>query len=268
MKQVLKYPGAKTRLAPWICSFIPDHKVYLEPFFGSGAVFFNKQPCRIETINDLNDDVYNYFKVLRDCPDELIRLIELTAYGRTEYEASWGSVDDFSRAQVVSNIERARRFAVRCWMAIGCGNLYHNGFRSGQSSTSPSPAHTWDTLPDVTRVAAKRLKQVQIEHLKALEIISRYNTLDVFIYADPPYLRSTRKNNLYKHEMTDQDHVDMLTALKRHPGKVLISGYDNDLYNQTLKGWRKETKSTLAEGGVKRKEVLWMNYDPDVRLDL
>lgn len=85
MKQVLKYPGAKTRLVPWICSYIPDHKVYLEPFFGSGAVFFNKVPCRVETINDLNEEVYNYFKVLRDWPDELIRLIELTTYGRAEY---------------------------------------------------------------------------------------------------------------------------------------------------------------------------------------
>lgn len=93
MKQVLKYPGAKNRLADWICSYIPEHNVYLEPFFGSGAVFFNKQPCRVETVNDINDDVYNYFKVLRDCPDELIRLIELTAYGRAEYEAAWGSVE-------------------------------------------------------------------------------------------------------------------------------------------------------------------------------
>lgn len=266
MKQVLKYPGAKTRLAPWICSFIPDHKVYLEPFFGSGAVFFNKQPCRVETINDLDDEVYNYFRVLRDQSDELIRLIELTAYGRTEYKASWGSVDDFSRAQVVSNIERARRFAVRCWMAIGCGNLYHNGFRSGQSSTSPNPAHTWDTLPDVMRVAAKRLKRVQIEHLKAIELIGRYNTKDVFIYADPPYLRSTRNGNLYNHEMTDQDHVDLLAALKRHPGKVLISGYDNDLYNKALAGWRKETCKTRAEAGKIRTEVLWMNYDLDLTL--
>ena len=266
MKQALKYPGAKTRLAPWICSFIPEHKVYLEPFFGSGAVFFNKNPCRVETINDLNDEVYNYFRVLRDQPDELIRAIEFTAYGRTEYEAIWGYSDDFSKAQIISSVERARRFAVRCWMAIGCGNLYHNGFRSGQSSTSPNPAHTWDTLPDVLRVAAKRLKRAQIEHLQALELINRYDTSDVFIYADPPYLHSTRSKYLYKHEMTDQDHMDLLTALKRHPGKVLISGYDNDLYNQMLKGWRKETCRTRAEAGIARTEVLWMNYDKDITL--
>ena len=259
MKQILKYPGAKTRLAPWICSFIPEHKVYLEPFFGSGAVFFNKQPCRVETINDLNDEVYNYFRVLRDQPDELIRAIEFTAYSRTEYEATWSE-------DPRNSVERARHFAVRCWMAIGCGNLYHNGFRSGQSSTSPNPAHTWDTLPDVLRVAAKRLKQAQIEHLKALELMSRYDTSDVFIYADPPYLHSTRSKYLYKHEMTDQDHMDLLTVLKRHPGKVLISGYDNDLYNQMLKGWHKETCHTRAESGKARTEVLWMNYDKDITL--
>ena len=76
MKTILKYPGAKNRLAPWICEHIPNHKVYLEPFFGSGAVFFNKTPVHIETINDLNSDVYNFFKVLRDNGNILARTIK------------------------------------------------------------------------------------------------------------------------------------------------------------------------------------------------
>ncbi len=71
MKCVLKYPGAKNRLASWICSYIPAHQVYLEPFFGSGAVFFNKEPAKIETINDLHGEVVNYFKVIRDKPEQV-----------------------------------------------------------------------------------------------------------------------------------------------------------------------------------------------------
>lgn len=72
IKTILKYPGAKNRIADWIVSFIPEHKVYLEPFFGGGAVFFHKQKSRIETINDLDNNVYTFFKVLRDKPEELI----------------------------------------------------------------------------------------------------------------------------------------------------------------------------------------------------
>lgn len=82
MSVVIKYPGAKNRIADWICSFIPPHEVYLEPFFGGGAIFFNKQKAHIETINDLNGDVFNFFKTLRDNPDRLIEAIELTAYSR------------------------------------------------------------------------------------------------------------------------------------------------------------------------------------------
>lgn len=123
MKNVLKYPGSKNKIADWICSVIPPHEVYLEPFFGGGAVFFNKKPARIETINDLSGEVVNYFKVLRDNVDELIRLIELTPYAREEYNRAFNSADN--------DIERARRFAVRCCQGFGCSNRYKNGFRSG-----------------------------------------------------------------------------------------------------------------------------------------
>ena len=108
--------------------------------------------------------------------------------------------------------------------------------------------------------AAERLKGVQIENLPALEVLKRYDTPDVFVYADPPYLHGTRKNYLYKHEMSDRDHEELLDALTSHPGQVMISGYDNELYNRYLKGWRKVQKNTLAENGLKRTETLWMNY--------
>ena len=100
----------------------------------------------------------------------------------------------------------------------------------------------------------------QIECLPAMEVIRRYNTRDVFIYADPPYLHGTRKGYLYKHEMNDEDHVEMLTVLREHPGMVMISGYDNQLYNEYLKGWAKEKKKTQAESGIARVETIWMNY--------
>jgi DNA adenine methylase len=254
MNSVLKYPGAKNRLAPWIIGFIPEHKVYLEAYFGSGGVFFNKKPASIETINDLNSDVTNYFKVLRDNPEELITLLELTPFGRDEYYAAYSNEE-------CSDIERARRFAVQCFMGFGCSNNYKNGFRSSQQGNSPRTTKAWNRLPYTLRLATERLKDAQIENLPAVELIKRYNTKDVFIYADPPYLLRTRKGYLYKHEMTDEQHVELLETLLKHPGKVLISGYDNQLYDSMLPGWNKTYKDTTAEKGLKRTEVLWMNYN-------
>lgn len=253
MKAVLKYPGAKNRLAKWICSYIPRHSVYVEPYAGSLAVLLNKEPCHIETVNDLHDEVVNFFRVLRDHADELQSLIELTPYSRTEYDRAYKKTEN--------DIERARRFCVRCWMGFGASNLYKNGFKSGQQTRSPNPAKAWAGLPETMKEASERLKGVQIECLPALELIKRYDTEDVFMYIDPPYLHGTRKNYLYKYEMEDQEHEKLLPALVKHPGKILISGYDNEMYNDYLSGWKKVYKATTAENGIPRTETLWMNYD-------
>lgn len=252
MRAVLKYPGAKNRIAEWICSYMPKHDVYLEPFGGSLAVLFEKPRSHIETVNDLNGEVVNFFRILRDLPEELNRAIKLTPYSREEYENAYIPVED--------GIERARRFCVRCWMGFGCANLYKNGFKSGQQTNSPNPAAAWRLLPETIKLAAERLKGVQIEQLPALELLLRYDTEDVFAYLDPPYLHETRKNYLYRHEMSDQEHEELLSVIVNHKGKILISGYDNDMYNDYLKGWHKTYKDTRAENGLKRTEVLWMNY--------
>lgn len=234
--------------------------MYLEPYAGSLAVLFNKPRCHIETVNDLNEDVVNFFRVLRDSPEKLKQAIEFTPFARNEYESAYEDTAD--------PIEQARRFSVRCWMGFGCSNLYRNGFKSGQQSNSPNPAKAWAEMPEIVIQAAERLKGVQIENLPALELIKRYDTPDVLIYADPPYLHGTRKKYLYKHEMEDAEHVQLLETLLKHPGKVILSGYDNELYNDLLSGWRKESISTQAENGLKRIETIWMNYrDNQMRIE-
>lgn len=252
IKNVLKYPGSKTKIAGWICSFIPEHDVYLEPFFGGGAVFFNKKPARVETINDLSSEVYNYFKVLRDKPAELIKLLELTPYSRDEYNKS------FSKQE--NSVEAARCFAVRCCQGFGCSNRYKNGFRSSIGKTSPRTTSFWGNFPEVLKLASERLLEAQIENQDAIKLIERYNKEEVFIYADPPYPHETRKNHLYENEMTDLEHIELLKTLKNHKGKVMISSYENNLYDNYLIGWRKEFKNTTAEGSIKRTEVIYMNY--------
>lgn len=87
-RPIIKYPGSKWRMAEWIVSLMPEHKSYLEPFFGSGAVFFCKSPSRIETVNDLDGEIVNLFRVVRDHPEALERAVALTPFSRGEYEGA------------------------------------------------------------------------------------------------------------------------------------------------------------------------------------
>jgi DNA adenine methylase len=253
MNPLLKYPGAKNRLATWIVSHIPPHKVYCEPFLGSGAVFLNKEPAYNEILNDLDDDIYNFFKVVRGNPEELCKLIYATPCSRTEYSAAYMD-------EPVSDLEQARRFAVKCWQGFGCGNKYKNGYRRGIGAASPNPAKAWAKLPDTIQLSTERLKNAQIEHKDALELISDLYGEDTFIYIDPPYLQDTRKKYLYNHEMTDEQHMKLLQIVRESDCKIMISAYENELYNTELIGWRKEHKSTTAECSRRRIETLYMNY--------
>ncbi len=252
MQPVLKYPGAKWRIADWIISHMPAHTTYLEPFFGSGAIFFNKKPSTVETINDVDDQVVNFFKVLRDQPEELSQMMKLTPWARNEYYASW--------EQTGNPLEDARRFMVKCWQAYGARLDARSGWRHEKKGTMrASSYHTWLTLDKRIAAAVKRLRACQIENMPAVKLIRGYNYPGVLIYADPPYPLSTRGTRLYAYEMTDTDHMDLLDALDDHPGPVLLSGYACDLYDKRLKHWRRETIAAAADGSREREEVLWVN---------
>lgn len=255
MNPILKYPGAKYRLAPWIVSMIPYHEVYLEPYFGSGAVFFRKTPSRIETINDLDEEVVNFFKVIRDSGEEFTKRLRLTPYARMEYEQAYvvNEQDD--------NIEKARKFAIRCWFGFGSGNRYKNGFRTSQQSVSPLPTKAWNNFVETLNDVTERLRYCQIESRPALKLLDMYDTSDVFIYLDPPYLPDIRKKYQYVHEMTRAEHIELLEKIVSHPAKILLSGYDSDLYREYLSDWYTCKRKTQAERGIVRQEVLWANYD-------
>lgn len=251
MKPVLKYPGAKWRIADWIISHMPEHHTYLEPFFGSGAVFFKKQRSRIETVNDLDGNVVNLFKVIRSHPEELAYQVAHTPWSRDEYYESYTKTGD--------PIEDARRFMVRIWQAHGAKLSDRTGWRNNIIEDCGGTKNWHNRLPRDLLLISERLKNVQIENQPAVKLIGRYNTPGTLIYADPPYVLSTRSNRMYAHEMTDADHVELLDALKRHSGPVIISGYESDLYAQMLKGWSVAQIPALAQGGVKRSDVIWLN---------
>ena len=119
-------------------------------------------------------------------------------------------------------------------------------------------------MPTRIKEAAERLRGVQIENRPALEVIRRFNFPNVLIYADPPYVLSTRYGKQYRCEMTVEDHAELLTTLKDHSGPVLLSGYDNPLYNEMLQNWHREEIDTRAQTAGKRQEMLWMNFEPPV----
>lgn len=259
MRSVLKYPGSKWNIAPQLVSLIPEHHSYLEPYFGSGAVFFHKPPSDIETINDLDSDVVNLFRCIQKDSERLARLIMTTPFSREEYDLQFKSPE----GAICNNpFERAAGFLIRCWQGHG---FRTNGYKVGwkndvQGRERMYALWNWYRLPEWVIEIAERLKTVQIENRPALEVIQRFNYANVFMYLDPPYVLSARTGKQYKHEMEAPEHEELLRVIVKSNAKIMISGYDTELYNDYLHDWRKEKFSSCAEQGKPRTEVVWMNY--------
>lgn len=253
----LKYPGAKWRLADWIIQHLPQHITFVEPYFGSGAVFFNKPPSKSEYINDLNGEICNLFQVMREQPERLAGLIDFTPYSRDEYEGAYEPTSD--------PVERARRTLVRHWMSIGGngGARYATGWRhsGAKSANTKSCVMEWDRLPDRILSHARRLKGAHIENRPALELLGRLNHPSVLAYVDPPYHPATRKGRMYKEEMlVEAQHVELLEFLANDwQGMCVLSGYPHPLYDDLLPGWARIERQAGAEMGQSRTEVLWLN---------
>jgi len=249
----LRYPGAKWSLAPRIAAQFAPHYHYVEPFFGSGAVFFSKPPSGHEFINDANGLVVNLFRVLRDRTEELCWQLEATPWSRDEYNESDAITGD--------SLEDARRFVVRLWQAHGSDLAKKTGWKNrGSSQRAGGMSLRWQKVPEQLRAVAWRLQDAEIENRPALEVIRRFKTADSLIYADPPYLHSVRTQKMYAEEMTEQEHVELLEALLDHPGPVVLSGYANPLYTEMLHAWRTiEIVPPKVEKAAERVEVLYIN---------
>lgn len=263
MKAIVKYPGGKWRIAKWIISFFPDYHSYLEPFFGSGAVLFNKPRSNIETVNDLDGNVVNLFEWIRRDPERLAHEIYFTPYARRIFEGTYYREPENSLKQAVS-------FCIRLNMGYG---FRTNGERVGWKSDIQGrernyDAKDWCSLPERLLQASERLRGVQIENRPAVEVIRKFNHPNVLIYADPPYVLNTRRRKQYRCEMDDKEHEELLDALLAHKGPVLISGYENELYQDRLCMWRKETTENCCQSTEKRTEVLWMNFEAGRQLSL
>lgn len=252
----VRYVGGKWKLAEWIISFFPPHDHYVEPFCGGASVLFRKYPSGIETINDLNSDVVNFFRVLRERPDALIAALELTPYAREEMElACYGEASS-------DPVEQARRFAVRAAMSRGGYQGGRTGWRyiTNSHGRSSRVVREWNDLSRFA-FAVNRLRNVQIEHDDALAVIRRFDTPKTLFYVDPPYVLSSRseRRTRYECDMDDHGHRALADVLRDVQGAVVLSGYASALYDELYAGWTRFDHTVSTNGNDTAVESVWVN---------
>ncbi|MEV0382329.1 DNA adenine methylase [Nonomuraea sp. NPDC050643] len=256
-KPPLTYYGGKTTLADKIVRLLPAHEHYVEPFAGSLAVLLAKPPSRMETVNDLDGELMNFWQILRDRPLELERVCALTPHGRQEHEASYD-------LDACDELERARRVWVRLSQGRA-GTLRKTGWRyyvdpGGSSSSMPRYLAGY---VERMAAAAERLAMVTLECRPAADLLAAYGKhAEVLLYVDPPYLGSTRARN-YRHELGGEaEHRDLAAHLDACAAAVVLSGYHSPLYDELYDGWHRvelEAFTGQSTGYQSRTEVLWSN---------
>lgn len=276
IKPLMRYHGAKWRLAPWIISHFPQHHCYVEPFGGSAAVLISKEPSSREVYNDKNFEIVNLFNVIRDdeMRTQLLRLLVMTPYSRTEFEFA-KEVGQYDTPVMI-----ALKLLVRAQMGFGSAGATrgNTGFRLDTARGGTSLQSLWSDLPANVLNVTERLRNVVIENTDAYNIIKQHDRSDTLFYLDPPYTLDTRtnKDSYGKFEMREFEHTRLLELTQKSKGMFVISGYDNELYNHTLTGWTKSSRQTAISsrnGSGQRTEVLWISpnceqMQPDIFGDI
>jgi DNA adenine methylase len=254
-RPALRYYGGKWNLAPWIISFFPPHLNYVEPCGGAASVLLQKPRSPLETYNDLDGNVVNFFRVLRDQPDELIRRIRLTPWARAEF--------DECKMMAGDNLERARSFFAVSKMGLNGSTRMESkqlNWRSCVDSQSPIESDMRNV--EHLRLIAERFSLVQIEALPFVEVVPRYDSSSTLIYFDPPYPHETRNDTkIYAFEWCDEDHEIAAQLLRQCAGYVVISGYACPLYADLYEahGWQRHDKEAQTNSGGKRIESVWLS---------
>jgi DNA adenine methylase len=243
----------------------PPHRVYVEAFGGGAAVLLRKRPSPIEVYNDLDEDVVNFFTVLRDDRRRarLCQQLTFTPYSRAEYERAHRRSRD--------PIERARRLVVRAYMGFGSNagtRRWRSGFRGSDWSSRQANNVHWTTLPESLAVSGRRLAGVILENRPAIELMTAQDSDETLFYLDPPYVHSSRsswmnKRDLsYRHEMTDEQHRELIIAARQVSGMVVLSGYDSPIYTELLADWVVSERAAQTQGNAKTKyrtEKVWLS---------
>ena len=258
--------GGKFSHLDWLLPLLPCCHHYCEPFAGSGAVLLNRSPSPIETYNDLDGEICNFFRVLREQKDELVEAIGLTPFSREEFALSC-QLDP-----TLTPLEKARRFYVRArQVRTGLAQTATVGRWANCKQTSrggmSGVVSRWIGGVEMLPYIASRLLRVQIENRPAIDIIRLYDYPNTLFYCDPPYVHATRgDSNAYGYEMTDDQHCELAAVLYTAQGIIAISNYPCPLMDKLYPAgkWYKThgpIKTNHATKGTRR-EALWTNYDP------
>lgn len=253
-RPICRYHGGKWKLADWIISNFPEHKVYVEPFGGAASVLLKKQRSYAEVYNDLAGEMVNLFKVARDSGEQLAQLVELTPFSRIEFVGSYEPSSD--------PLEQARRTLVRSYMGFGsaAASKKATGFRANSSRSGTTPSHDWANYPDALRTTIARLRGVVIENKDAQSVMAQHDSEQTLFYVDPPYVAASRDaGSDYLHEMDDEKHQSLAVFLRGLKGMVVVSGYESELYADAFKDWRRVEREAFADGARPRLEILWFN---------
>ncbi len=256
--------GGKFSHLDWLLPLLPtDCHHYCEPFGGSAAVLLNRPPAPVETYNDIDGDVVNFFRVLRDRPDELIRAIALTPFSREEF---FLAIHGDTRG--ISDLERARRFYVRARQArTGLAQTatlgrWANCKKTSRRGMSGVVSRWFGGIEDLAWIA-ERLLRVQIENRPAMDVIRLYDDPDTLFYCDPPYPHESRRDaRAYGFEMTREEHVQLAELLHLCKGRVVISGYRCSLMDELYGDWRRvdAPEKRCHSSKAPRRECVWMNF--------
>ena len=255
-RPALRYYGGGWSRSRWTVSHFPDHDVYCEPCFGSGAVLFHKPICKLEIANDLDDRVVNFFQVLRSEPEKLVEQLQLTPWHESEYAMC------LEHSQ--QPLEDARRFFFSCWASVKGGPAPGVSDYRWQKKETRRSAAVRDIF-DLSHllVTAERLKNVQFLNRDALEVIKRVQGTGALVYFDPPYLTSTRsrKRGGYRHDVSELWHRQAAELLAEHDGPVVVSGYQSELYEELYeaKGWRRMEMKHRTNSGGSAVECIWLS---------
>lgn len=261
-RPVLRYHGGKWMLAPWIIEHFGPHRTYTEVFGGAASVLIRKRRSYSEVYNDLDQEVVGLFRVLQDPAQasQLSDLLHLTPFAREEFELAYEQTDD--------PIQIARRLIIRSFMGFGSDG--HNGarktgFRPDSNKSGSTPARDWANYSSALQPIIERFRGVVIENSHAIDVLRQHDRPDVLHYVDPPYVQQTRSKarnssrKNYRHELTDEDHRELLETLIGLSGMVVLSGYRCPLYDAQLDGWVRKDKAARADGAQPRIESLWLN---------
>lgn len=266
------YGGKFSHLEFLLPNLPNDARHFCDVFGGSAAVLINREPAPVETYNDLDSDLVNFFSTLRDpiLGEMLLWKISLTPFSREELALACAPASN------LDNLERARRFYVRARQTrTGLAQTSSVGRWAHCVQTSRSgmagAVSRWLGSIDGLKHIADRLLRVQIENAPALNVIARYDSPDTLFYLDPPYVHDARgDSHAYYGEMSDADHIELSRLLHGIKGRAAVSGYRSDLYESLYAGWVRVDAPEKNCHSVRqpRQESLWLNYDPPSRPSL